>query len=139
MFVRARPELAATRGLARRWPSRQARRSDSNQARSCKRSNSAKGAAHSVLREFLKESPVSTNGYPFTSAAVRERGLWAFAVQEHPRQRYWLHALLLLATLLTTSVVGAGMAESFRQGRPYDFGFDGYVQMWHDPSFLVQG
>ena len=82
---------------------------------------------------------MSTNGYPFTSAAVRERGLWAFAVQEQPGQRYWLHALLLLATLLTTSVVGAGMAESFRQGRPYDFGFDGYVQMWRDPSFLLQG
>jgi membrane-associated protease RseP (regulator of RpoE activity) len=88
---------------------------------------------------------VSTNGYPFTPAALRERGLWDVVARDRPRERYWLHALLFLATLLTTTVVGAGMALSFDQGRPYDFGFDGYVQMWHDvhlghtPVFLLSG
>jgi membrane-associated protease RseP (regulator of RpoE activity) len=81
----------------------------------------------------------STNGYPFTPAALRERGLWDVAEDDRPRQRYWLHALLLLATLLTTTVVGAGLAQSFGQNRPYDFGFEGYVHMWRDPSYLLQG
>jgi membrane-associated protease RseP (regulator of RpoE activity) len=66
-----------------------------------------------------------SNGYPFTPAALRERSLWDYAAQERPRQRYWLHALLFLVTLLTTTVVGAGMA--------------GYSHMWHDPSFLLDG
>ncbi|HEY1754719.1 MAG TPA: site-2 protease family protein [Bryobacteraceae bacterium] len=82
---------------------------------------------------------MSTNGYPFTPAALRERGLWEVDERDRPRDRYWLHALLLLATLLTTTVVGAGLAQSFNANRPYDFGFDGYVQMWHDPAYLLAG
>jgi membrane-associated protease RseP (regulator of RpoE activity) len=88
---------------------------------------------------------VSTNGYPFTPAALRERALWEAGARDRPRDRYWVHALLLLVTLLTTTVVGAGMAQSFNANRPYDFGFDGYVQMWHDvhlghtPGFLLDG
>jgi membrane-associated protease RseP (regulator of RpoE activity) len=35
-----------------------------------------------------------------------------------PRQRYWLHALLLLATCFTTLVVGAHMQHNFALGRP---------------------
>lgn len=82
-----------------------------------------------------------SNGYPFTPAALRERSLWDYAAQERPRQRYWLHALLFLVTLLTTTVVGAGMAQSFAQSRPFDFdaGLAGYSHMWHDPSFLLDG
>ena len=35
-----------------------------------------------------------------------------------PRQRYWLHALLLLATCFTTLVMGARMQYNFEQNRP---------------------
>ena len=35
-----------------------------------------------------------------------------------PRQRYWLHALLLVATCFTTLVVGARMQHNFALGRP---------------------
>jgi hypothetical protein len=35
-----------------------------------------------------------------------------------PRQRYWLHALLLLLTCFTTLVVGAHMQGNFDHGRP---------------------
>ncbi len=35
-----------------------------------------------------------------------------------PRDRYWLHALLLLATIFTTLVVGAGMQFSFQNNLP---------------------
>jgi membrane-associated protease RseP (regulator of RpoE activity) len=64
--------------------------------------------------------------------------VWARARAKH---RYWLHALLLLATLLTTTIVGAEMAHSFAAKRPFDFETDllGYVRLWHDPSFLLDG
>jgi membrane-associated protease RseP (regulator of RpoE activity) len=83
---------------------------------------------------------VSTNGYPFTPAAVRDRSVWDVA-QDRPRQRYWLHALLFLVTLLTTTNVGIGLAQAFEQRHPFDFdfGFDRYVRMWHDPSLLLEG
>jgi len=72
-----------------------------------------------------------------------EAGLYAFAEHFHPRprHRYWLHALLLLATLLSTTIVGAGMARSFAQNRPIDFGenLTGYLRMWHEPSYLLAG
>jgi len=71
-----------------------------------------------------------------------EAGLYAFAeYHPQPRHRYWLHALLLLATLLSTTIVGAGMAHSFSQNQPVDFGenLTGYLRMWHEPSYLLAG
>lgn len=84
---------------------------------------------------------MSTNGYPFMPAALRERGLWALAAQDRPRDRLWVHALLLLATLLSTTVVGAGLAQDFAAGisPSISVGLDGYSQIWHDPSYLLQG
>lgn len=61
--------------------------------------------------------------------------------EPRPRHRYWLHALLLLLTLLTTTIVGAGMAGDFARHRPVDFNGSlyGYVRMWHDPGYLLAG
>src|SRR5436853_1752338 len=40
-------------------------------------------------------------------------------IEEHRRrERYWLHALLLLLTLFTTTAVGARLAQNFEQNRP---------------------
>lgn len=95
---------------------------------------------------------MSTNGYPLpppltpvppplTPVAPSQHDLWTFAPPPPPRHRYWLHALLFLVTLLSTTVVGVGLARSFDQGRPFDFdlGFSTYVTMWHDPSLLLAG
>jgi membrane-associated protease RseP (regulator of RpoE activity) len=85
---------------------------------------------------------LSANGYPPAPAALPHHDLfdapWARA---RPQHRYWLHALLLLVTLATTTIVGAEMAHSFAAKRPFDFETDlmGYVRMWHDPSFLIDG
>ena len=85
---------------------------------------------------------MSANGYPPAPAALPHHDLfdapWARARAKH---RYWLHALLLLATLLTTTIVGSEMAHSFAAGRPFDFETDlmGYARLWHDPSFLIDG
>lgn len=58
-----------------------------------------------------------------------------------PKQRYWLHILLLLLTLVTTSVVGAGMSLSFTSNRPLDFGedLDGFARILYEPSYLLNG
>ena len=91
---------------------------------------------------------MSTNGPPFLPPArladsPRESALFALAEPFHARRRhrYWLHALLLLLTLLTTTVVGAGLAASFAQNRPVDFEEDlrGYVRMLEEPSYLLTG
>ena len=39
-------------------------------------------------------------------------------VVHRPKQRYWLHALLLGMTLLTTLVVGSGMQKNYLRGLP---------------------
>jgi membrane-associated protease RseP (regulator of RpoE activity) len=88
---------------------------------------------------------VSTNGYPQPSGAFEGNLFEALdeSTVEEPRlrQRYWLHALLFLLTLVSTTVVGAGLAESFAANRPSSFDGDlyGYVRMWHEPAFLLQG
>lgn len=58
-----------------------------------------------------------------------------------PKQRYWLHALLLGVTLLTTTVVGVGMAEGFAQNRPFDLGSNltAYLTLWREPAVLLTG
>jgi membrane-associated protease RseP (regulator of RpoE activity) len=61
--------------------------------------------------------------------------------RSRPRHRYWLHALLLLLTLITTTVVGAGLQRSFNANQPFDFeqGFSDYQRLAHDPAFLLSG
>jgi membrane-associated protease RseP (regulator of RpoE activity) len=86
---------------------------------------------------------VSSNGYSPLPAARFEGGLFEALAPTRTRrpQRYWLHALLLLLTLITTTVVGAGLLRSFAEGRPFDFDIDlqGYVAMWKNPGYLLQG
>jgi membrane-associated protease RseP (regulator of RpoE activity) len=83
---------------------------------------------------------VSTNGYPVFPAVPPEESFYAEPYYYRPRHRYWLHALLLLVTLLTTSVMGTGMARGFASGRPFEFdSFAGYLSAWHHPSTLLTG
>ena len=92
---------------------------------------------------------MSTNGYPAppgaTSSALPDVFENSALVQPRPRfrprQRYWLHVLLFLLTLLTTTVVGSGMARSFAEARPFDFDADllGYSRIWSNPASLVDG
>ena len=48
------------------------------------------------------------------------------------RHRYWLHLLLLLATLLTTTIVGARMHQDFRANLPPA----GVEEIWETFSML---
>ena len=53
-----------------------------------------------------------------------------------------MHAILLLATLLTTTAMGARMAENFRYNRPaFDLEHDlaAFNLIWTSPATLLQG
>jgi Zn-dependent protease len=58
------------------------------------------------------------------------------------RERYWLHALLFVVTLLTTTFVGAGLELDFHANRP-PFGdltdLEMARQVWTQPALLFLG
>jgi membrane-associated protease RseP (regulator of RpoE activity) len=57
------------------------------------------------------------------------------------RERYWLYALMFLATLLTTTIVGAAMQEDFFRNQAFDIEhtFTFFTYFWQDPVLLLQG
>ena len=79
----------------------------------------------------LPVTPGTTLGSPFPSALAAAR----------PVHRYWLHLLLLLVTLLSTTVMGSGLARAFAQNRAFDYDTDlnGYLLIWHNPALLLDG
>jgi membrane-associated protease RseP (regulator of RpoE activity) len=65
---------------------------------------------------------------------------WTYGTYAPVRDRYWLHVLLLLLTFLTTTVVGAGLWESFSANSPYAFdALGGYIRAWQNPAYLLKG
>lgn len=57
------------------------------------------------------------------------------------RERYWLHILLFVLTLLSTTIVGAAMEMDFRRNVAFDIehSLDMYGWAWRNPSLLWQG
>lgn len=58
------------------------------------------------------------------------------------RERYWLHALMFLLTLVSTTVIGARMQYNFVHNLPsFDLERDleTFLTFWHDPAFLLGG
>ncbi|PYX59056.1 MAG: site-2 protease family protein [Acidobacteria bacterium] len=72
-------------------------------------------AAKSALAKA--QTSMSDPSPPLTSTAeyYRPMPVW---VPRARKQRYWLHALLLLLTVLTTLVVGAHMQDNFLRNQP---------------------
>jgi len=59
----------------------------------------------------------------------------------HPT-RLWLHALLLLLTLLTTTIVGARLSANFEQNLPafqFEEDFEFLFSLWQQPYLLTAG
>ena len=80
----------------------------------------------------------TTEGRPFAVPSAQEA--WVYDVTPRARDRYWLHALLLALTFLSTTVVGAGLAENFAARRPFTMDeLEGYAKAWQHPSYLFQG
>lgn len=59
-----------------------------------------------------------------------------------PRERYWLHALMFLLTLGSTTIVGARMQDNFDRNLAFfDLERDlaAFTSWWHHPALLLQG
>ena len=71
-----------------------------------------------------------------------ESAMDARSQRPRSRQRWWLHALLLVLTLLTTTIVGSRLDANFAANRPAfliddDFGF--FLAIWDQPRLLLAG
>jgi membrane-associated protease RseP (regulator of RpoE activity) len=57
------------------------------------------------------------------------------------RDRYWVNALLLLITLVSTTTVGASMQMFFDRNLPFDvdYSLTMYPELWRHPSALLAG
>ncbi|PWU08786.1 MAG: site-2 protease family protein [Terriglobia bacterium] len=57
------------------------------------------------------------------------------------RERYWLHLLLFVLTLITTTVVGSALQYDFDRNLAFEVehSFDAYVRAWRHPAELLQG
>ncbi|MBZ5592108.1 MAG: site-2 protease family protein [Acidobacteriia bacterium] len=59
-----------------------------------------------------------------------------------PGERYWLHALMFVLTLASTTIVGARMQDNFDRNLAF-FDFDrdlaAFITWWHHPALLLQG
>jgi hypothetical protein len=57
------------------------------------------------------------------------------------RDRYWLHGLLFVITLLSTTAVGAAMQLDFDRNLPFDVerAFSLYPWLWRHPAAMLQG
>ena len=88
------------------------------------------------MAELNSEIPTSTVEYyrPLPSAYLRS-----------PRERYWLHGLLLVATCFTTLVVGARMEFNFLNNLPPFAAGDEWLPffplawVWAQPARLLLG
>ncbi len=83
---------------------------------------------------------MSPNGYPIAQPGFPE-GHLSGALSEPQPHKYWLHVLLLAATLVTTTVLGAGLERSFLENKPFDFVTDlsGYARAFREPSSMAAG
>jgi len=81
---------------------------------------------------------------PATSTTEYYRPIQVFVVQP-PKRRYWLHILLLIATIFTTLVVGSRMEFNFRHNLPVFSGGDEFIPFFPigwalaSPSRLLLG
>jgi membrane-associated protease RseP (regulator of RpoE activity) len=97
---------------------------------------------------------VSLEGFPFSPKGTELRPLpyppytppnaspAALAgPQARAHDRYWLHGLLLLITLLTTTIVGTALQYDFDRNLPFnvEHTVDAYLRVWHHPVELLQG
>ncbi|MGD0361840.1 MAG: site-2 protease family protein [Bryobacteraceae bacterium] len=57
------------------------------------------------------------------------------------RERYWLHALLFLVTLFSTTLVGSSLQADFNRNLPFDVQhyLYAFVNVWSHPALIWQG
>jgi len=55
--------------------------------------------------------------------------------------RYWVHGLLFVLTMVTTTMVGVALQGDFDSNQPFDVthNFDAYARVWRHPAEFLQG
>jgi membrane-associated protease RseP (regulator of RpoE activity) len=77
---------------------------------------------------------------PYTPAAVNGSGAARISLESRlTRERYWLHLLLFLLTLGTTTMVGALLARSFSDNRPVAEDLSYLGRVLAEPALLLHG
>jgi membrane-associated protease RseP (regulator of RpoE activity) len=81
-------------------------------------------------------SPASYPPYAGNGSGISFDGMLVRA-----RPKYWLHGLLFLLTLITTTSAGTGMMLAFQRTVPFDIDYvwEMPAQIWHHPSLLMLG
>lgn len=98
------------------------------------------GSDSSGDRAFVPTAPISST-YEYAAQMPAMQAVYV----DPPRERYWLHALLFLATIFTTLVVGVGMQISFQNLVPYSADDNAAVAFFpiekiaHQPYLLALG
>jgi membrane-associated protease RseP (regulator of RpoE activity) len=81
----------------------------------------------------------SAAGYPALAGNGNVRGLLRALPRLH--ERYWLHGLLFLATLFSTTLVGSSLQGDFNRNLPFDVQhyLYAFVNVWGNPALIWQG
>ena len=90
------------------------------------------------LRDF-SSPPYQDYAQAFATPGSGSRYLGAGVGSKQP---YWLHGLLLLLTLLTTTIIGVALQYDFDRNMPIEAShifFDVYQRVWQNPLELLQG
>jgi membrane-associated protease RseP (regulator of RpoE activity) len=77
-------------------------------------------------------NPPSTE--PYVTLSLED-----YAVPAAPRPKYWLHALLFVATVFTTLVVGTQLAHAYQSEGSVDLTLGFFLTMFFRPSILLAG
>jgi DNA-binding protein HU-beta len=106
---------------------------DLSPAKSFRRCNRA-------VRKQTIVSPQDYSAVTDTACAANGNGLGVPRPRRF-RERYWLHGLLFLLTLLSTTLVGAGLQNDFNHNLPFDVEhyLYAFVDVWSHPGNYLAG
>lgn len=86
-------------------------------------------------------SPQEYPAAPYPACATNGRGIGVPRPLPRLHDRYWLHGLLFLLTLFSTTLVGASLQSDFDRNLPFDAAhyLYGFVSVWTHPTLIWQG
>jgi membrane-associated protease RseP (regulator of RpoE activity) len=86
-------------------------------------------------------SPQDYSAATYPACAANGRGLGIPSSLPRLKNRYWVHGLLFLATLLSTTIVGSSLQADFDRNLPFDVEHYllAFVNVWSHPGLIWHG
>lgn len=86
-------------------------------------------------------SPQDYSAAAYPAYAANGNGLGFPGLRARIHERYWLHGLLFLITLLSTTVVGSALQADFDRNLPFDVEhyLYAFVNVWSHPALVWRG